>query len=273
MVATFTIATLVFDRHTPEGAEFFRHLPWFLLYANNWVIALGPERVIFAFSWSLATEEQFYIFWPSVLRFSRRRWVPIAVIAGLMVGTWTMQALLAHALVTLGEVPSRVVTSIAPAICMGCLLAFALHDRKVFNLLALPLSWRWPPAIAALAVLMLPAFVSSPNAIRLAMAALVAGSVVSQQNVLKPLLENRLVRHVGVVSYGIYLMFTLVLNVGTRLFRLNQPWQRFCWTLPITALVATVVYRYYETPFLRLKSRFSMANATAEPLVGLARVR
>lgn len=259
VLLAFVGATWAIDRRTAEGREFFHHLPFFALYMNNWVIALGPKRVIFAFSWSLATEEQFYIFWPSIVASSRKRWVAPAVIASLMGATWVMQVLLAHGVFDLGEVPDRIVTSIAPAICMGCLLAFALNNRASYNALRPMLSRPWCAVVGAALVLVASMLPIEVNFVRIAMVLLVASVVVCSEHWMRPALDNRLARHIGVVSYGMYLMFTLILNVGKRLLHLDASWQKFVWLLPVTTLVATVVFRVYETPFLRLKARFVKA--------------
>jgi peptidoglycan/LPS O-acetylase OafA/YrhL len=253
----FCCAAYALDRHSAPGQEFFRHLPFFAVYLNNLVIDLGPRRVIFAFSWSLATEEQFYVFWPSILAFSRRRWVPPVAIASLMSTRWLMDSLLQHGVVDFGDIPNRVATSVAPAICMGCLLAFALNDRAWFAALRGPLTSRWAAPVTAALVFTLSTLSIDINFLRASMVLLLASVVVSQDHLLKPVLENRLVRHVGTVSYGIYLMFTLVLNLGVRALHISTPSLKFCWTFTVTTLVATFVYRFYEKPFLRLKSRFS----------------
>ncbi len=268
VLAAFVVATLLFDRGTVAGHEFFRHLPLYAVYANNWVIDKGPRRVIFACSWSLATEEQFYLFWPSVLAFCKKRWQPPAIIAGVMVATWALQGLTSHGVVDLGEMPNRILTSAAPGICMGCLLAFALNDRACFEALRGPLGSRWTSLAALAAVLVL----SSVRAvgidlIRAAMVVLLASVVVNPDYALRPMLENRAARHVGVVSYGIYLLFTLVLNLGTRTLHTQSAAIKFAWMMGVSTVLATLVFRYYETPFLRLKERFTKpaSEAGAEP--------
>jgi peptidoglycan/LPS O-acetylase OafA/YrhL len=260
VLAAFCVATFIFDRHSAEGEAFWEHLPWFVFYMNNWVIALGSARVIFAVSWSLATEEQFYLFWPSMVAFAPRRWMAAAAISGLMIGTWTMRVLIGRHIVDFGVIPNRMATSIAPEICMGCLLAFALHSRRSFEALYRVLSWRWSAVVALAAFLLLTALPVSSSAIHLVLVALLGAVVVRPDHVLRPFLESRTMRHIGVTSYGAYLLFTFVLNFGKRLVHLENPWARLLWTLPLTVGLATLVYRYYETPFLRLKRRFSGAT-------------
>jgi peptidoglycan/LPS O-acetylase OafA/YrhL len=257
VLAAFCLATLAFDRHSEAGRVFWHHLPFFMFYMNNWVIALGTTRVIFAASWSLATEEQFYLFWPSILAAVRRTSSATIVVCLVLVWTCTIQILIAHGVVDWGAVPNRIAASVPSAICGGCLLALALHDPRAFSRLYRLLGWRGAPVVALVLLLVLPVLPGEANPLPLVMVALLGSVVVRPDHALKGLFQNPAARHVGRVSYGIYLLFTLVLNVGTRLFHLQSPWLRFAWTAPVTIGLATLTYRYYETPFLRLKARFS----------------
>jgi peptidoglycan/LPS O-acetylase OafA/YrhL len=95
----------------------------------------------------------------------------------------------------------------------------------------------------------------------LGFAALVASVVVRGDHGLRRFLDNRLVRHIGVVSYGIYLLHVLVANVGKKGLHLQSTWALLAWTVPASIAVASVVYRLYEAPFLRLKKRFASSIA------------
>jgi peptidoglycan/LPS O-acetylase OafA/YrhL len=51
---------------------------WFWLYLSNWKLAFSQSETtnFLQHFWSLAIEEQFYMFWPLVVFFTGRRWLP-----------------------------------------------------------------------------------------------------------------------------------------------------------------------------------------------------
>jgi peptidoglycan/LPS O-acetylase OafA/YrhL len=64
------------------------------------------------------------------------------------------------------------------------------------------------------------------------------------------------VRYVGTVSYGIYLMHMLLLNVVRRAVPGQGRPVQFVLTLALSIVVAGLSYRYFESWFLKLKERF-----------------
>ena len=75
--------------------------------------------------------------------------------------------------------------------------------------------------------------------------------------------------YVGVVSYGMYMFNTLVIDCLEPIFhRLgpHHPLLQFPIAAALTILVAGLSYRFLETPFLRLKERFSRLQPAKAPL-------
>jgi len=73
-------------------AEIYTGILLTLSYVSNWIIALKPDYPlgILAITWSLAIEEQFYLFWPLTLllllnKKLSRRWIALIIVLGLLV--------------------------------------------------------------------------------------------------------------------------------------------------------------------------------------------
>jgi len=260
VVAIYAVIMLTFQRGSDRSHTFFHYLPGFLTYTYTWVITPNWPTGPFNLAWTLATEEQFYVFWPFVLRFFRGIWplvVMIAVIAlRLAAGYgWTNRVLPPQSL------PARIVLSIAVPICLGVLLAQALDSERGFRWLSVILGGKWaaPAALAALAICLIPEH-PSKLAASLATAALVGACVIREDNGLAPILKLRPIAWIGVLSYGMYLLNSLsVYTVRMALGKLGliHPLIVFPCGVSVTVAAAFLSYRYFETPFLELKKRFA----------------
>jgi peptidoglycan/LPS O-acetylase OafA/YrhL len=267
VLALYVVLVFLFEHDGGARGAFFHNLRFFATYTSNWFVVLDwvdglPSRAIFYFAWSLATEEQFYLAWPSVEKVSRGRLAGAPVLVALLtVAVWALVegdvVLLDHA--SLGR---RVLRSIAPAICFGVTLAHVLHSERLFGPVARVLGQRW------LSPLLLVVVVASLYAeglgwrlfAYLAMTLLVGACVVDEEHSLAPLLRARPVASVGQVSYGIYLLHMLVVNaVEKALGRagVRAPAAVFPAELLAVWGVAWLSFRYYESRFLALKGRFA----------------
>lgn len=258
--------TAVVMRGTPEGRLFFRYLPSYATFTYTW---FGPDpgqpTPPFNFAWSLATEEQFYLFWPFVLRFTRKAWPAIC-----------MMMLIALSLAAnLGSLPPvadralhlvvKIAVSISVPICLGSLLALMLHDARLFPAAFRVLGHKASAPVALLAMLVALGIGGPLGAYRSKIAwvtlpLLIGSCAVREDNGLAPLLRLRFMVTIGVLSYGMYLFNTLVIKAAWPvLSRLGLRHALFLFPVAValTAAVEWVCYRYYESFFLALKQRFS----------------
>src|SRR6185503_1366430 len=270
VLAVYT-ALLLLTRTDAAAAQFFDNLPYFLTYTSNWYARSG----IFAFAWSLAAEEQFYCTWPSVIRYARPKRAIWFVVFLLLAALWWSAAgtppLMRSSFVF------RVLASVQMAICWGCLLAYLLHHRRGFHLAHVILGHRLAVPVIVLATLL-----TQLVPVRIAyghfmLAALVGACVVREDSWLAPVLKWRPIVHIGVVSYGIYMLHGLVFNA----LDLASPgllggWEPhsvsgFAVSMVLTTALATLSFRYFEGPFLALKSRLAPSRTdSALPLAGAA---
>jgi len=74
----------VFDRSQVVGWDYTFS---FLFFAGNWIMSLhaAPRAIIIAPLWSVSFEEQFYLFWPLVLRRASKKTIFLSAMALLPV--------------------------------------------------------------------------------------------------------------------------------------------------------------------------------------------
>lgn len=254
VLATYVLLVLATERDTARGVQFFHNLPYFLTFTANLFVDLGGGSVIFYFAWSLAAQEQFYLVWPSVVRIARRWWVPVVVTAGLLIAAGLARELVASGRLDESRLLVRILTRLDPTLGMGALAAYLLHRPGGYRV-ALPVMGRWwsAPMAVALAVVQV-AFYSTPDFVpQIAMTLLVMACVVRPDNILAPILDNGAVRYVGTVSYGIYLMHMLNVNLARRVIPGGSRLAIFALAFPATIVLASLSFKYFETPVMNLK--------------------
>jgi len=266
-ILLYTLLVIAVE-HGPERAAFFHHLPFYLTYTNNWFVdRFGAEHVIFAFSWSLATEEQFYLLWPSILRFTTGKRGPLIAIGAALALAGTANVLQATGHLHLGETGNRIATSIAMPICLGCALAYALDSARFFRKLRAVLGHLLSAPAALLLMMSVYALLIHAPAdsimerwlavpLTAAMLLLVGTCCIREDNGLAWLMANPIARYVGTISYGMYLLHMLALNGVKKLIPAHD-WRFFAFSLTCSIALASASYWLYERQFLKLKHRFA----------------
>jgi peptidoglycan/LPS O-acetylase OafA/YrhL len=270
VVLLYLALILLMDRHSAGGRNYLHNLPFFLTYTSNWFIEVGaPARIVFYHGWSLATEEQFYLLWPWVVRYAKSWQAPVALMTALVVGDQLGERAVLRGLLDGNALWVRIFTSIATPICLGCLFAYLLHQRRGFRLAYAVLGSRLAAPLVALVVVLCLGFDSKPwLLLNFSLATLVATCCLREDHLLMPLLRLPPVRYLGSISYGIYLLHVFAMNVAQRVLHLVHPVPTFLVALPVAILLGGFSYRYFERWFLQRKERYSSARPLAgEPLL------
>ncbi|HEY1229775.1 MAG TPA: acyltransferase family protein, partial [Ramlibacter sp.] len=144
--------------------------------------------------------------------------------------------------------------------------------RPTFDVLAPMLGRRAvPPLVAALLLVQLQ--LGAPAlAVSCTMAILVASICLCQDSFLHPLLDFRPVAFVGTISYGMYLMHMLAAKAVRKVLGHQMGLDVFAGTVLLVVLMAFISHRWFESPILRLKSRFTGRGrgTAARPGTGIA---
>ena len=244
------------------SAHFFDNLLFHASYTSNWFVDYAvPHPVWFAFGWSLASEEQFYAWWPPLSSAVRRSTAMLVLLAALALQQLALYGAFGP---WLHPAPLRICASLAPALSLGALLALALEGRTGFQRLW-ALFGRFPGVAASGVLLGLGGLVGSgsgaPVWLDLAFVALGASTLLAPESWLGRTFSSQPLREVGRVSYGIYLFHVPLLGLLRRL----SPWLAehsgalFVLGLGASLGAAELSYRYFESPLLQLaRRRFSV---------------
>ncbi len=222
---------------------------------------LGGGSELLEHTWSLSLEEQFYLLWPAALVFlGTRKSIRLAV--------WVILLSPLSRIVTYYAAPhhrallNAMLHTGLDSIMFGCLLAI-LWNHLRFNELIRPLVRGWVAALAAAFVFVLGpvllgarfrgsytlVFGFTLNALCLSLILLyvvrVPGSRVGR------LLNTPVLRHLGVISYSLYLWQEMFTGVNSVRF--------FPWSLAAILACAELSYWLVERPSLRLRDRLEYA--------------
>lgn len=259
LVVTVVGAYFVFVKNEPGAAE---RWPYYYLFLANF---LDGHISLLQPTWSLSVEEQYYVLWPALLVFlPLRALLPVLGVLILLnvVGIMGLTGLVApEAHILRFALPS---STYAP-ILIGSALAIGLHARSSHERLAAVLGRVWSgPAFAALLVgllLVLPGDLRGlPNlAIHLTMAALLGALVIREDGPLAPVLRAAPIARIGAISYGIYLLHLIGLDIAQRLVGVlgASPggWLLHALYLGISFALAELSFRTFEKFFLDMRHK------------------
>ena len=258
VLLAYVLFALALPAGAPQRSHFFHTLPLYASFTANWFADFGVGfPILFAFAWSLCIEEQFYAFWPWLVRALPRNGALLAMTALLAVDAAAERGLL-----PIGGQALRIVTSFAAPIGLGALLALLLDARRSFDVLRAALGKTWSAPFALAAVLALLAWPSAPLfGFQAALAALVGACVMREDHALSRPLQARPVSYVGRVSYGLYLLNVSAIGLVRRAFPEHAHAAGFVFvlSLPLALAMAALSHRYWEAPFLRLRAHLRSA--------------
>jgi peptidoglycan/LPS O-acetylase OafA/YrhL len=191
-----------------------KSLPYYLFYGNDFSPYLHQVGAPFTLSWSLGVEEKFYFLWPLLAFVLLRPWKQLRLVVPILL---ILTPLLAD--------DSAAHVLHYSQIAVGCLLAFALNDRRSFGWLSVVARQWWAVLAAFVAVhaLMHPYGATELRVLYAPVVALMVASVLLVASPWSRVLGTRGLVFVGKRAYGFYLVQMLCLAMCRPVLRHLDP--------------------------------------------------
>lgn len=258
-------AYLLLKPDDPNTQRFVDGFHIYALYLSNWY---NPGTNNMGITWSLSTEEQFYIIWPLIEAFAapffRLGFWLIAIVINQLVNFGVFDPMIEN-LFGVGAHEKEILEATFTPILFGVALAHILNDKKYYGWACRLCGFKHAPYVIAGFLLMLmnvPAHDISGLfrlAMHLGMTAWIASIVLQPNAPLTNALSLRPIAFIGAVSYGMYLYHMWSIHIVRAVIGklgLSQFWLQFPISLMLTTLIAAASFYLYEKRFLDWRKRF-----------------
>lgn len=280
-LACYAVLLLKFHYRAEQEQLLRRYWPAYFLYYQEFVREWTDGRMPFVHSWSLGIEEKFYLVWPVVCFLGLRTLPARSWLAGIGAVALTLIAAILKEMQYSGL--GRCLDPYAGILC-GCLLALVLDGGRGYSAVARRLGGRTPLFLTgvfiAAQLLAAPARDHQVNElIYRTMYTVVAvcwfASLITGDGWVQQLLRSRPMAFLGRMSYGMYLIHLFALPpMNWITARLPSAAAGAMVALvggtALTALIAYVLSRAVEQPFVRLGRRLSGAVLSRSPSARIA---
>lgn len=243
--------------------------PWLLTYSSNIFQSINNVYVgEFNHFWSLAVEEQFYLFWPFIIIFVKPNRVLLTICLTIICAI--ISKVFFYLFIGKWMATSFFTLNCMHALGIGGLLAYiTLYKKRIAELIARPI-WLYSMFIFFLILLLLDHKLKvgwyreiGSEFLFACLSALIIlrASKNGFRFGLKYILENKFVAYSGKISYGLYvyhlfipsLFYIIAPRIG---LSISNKYTSFIAFYFLTFLVAHYSWVIFEKPIIALKSRF-----------------
>lgn len=265
--------------HLSSRADFTYYIKnqiWLWTDFQNWLYIFNPDYStnILHHLWSLAVEEQFYIVWPFMILLIKKPGRLIVLLSVLLILIMSLRLI-----IWLYEIENLAYFNLytfsrIDGICIGCILALLINFypgflKKYFTIIILSLAGfnflfyflnqRFHYTLPYLAV-------AGYTTFAIILALLVYESITGKNRIIQLIFTSSFMKFLGKISYGLYIIHwpAYILLSPAILAYLQKfiPGLYANYSVSIICILISVLlswlsFKYFEKPFLDLKSSFS----------------
>ncbi len=252
--------------------------PFFLLYAQNWLYIFKPGLSLFlGFTWSLAIEEQFYLLWPALVFFLKKRALVLTGLA-IILASFLLRLVLTLAPFKIENLKNffyyGTITRFEGLI-FGGLIALVFYTggiwKERFTRWAAPVFWVSLGLFTVISVTGTPSPTSNNNLMTIygyTLLVLITGSLIvllstqPETSFIRRIFRNRGLLFFGKYSYAMYMFHVPIIIILMEIFWETRRQNAQMWllyiviTFGLTILLSLLSWHLLEKHALKLKKYF-----------------
>lgn len=261
------IVILVFWKLNILNQILLPELGFYIFMMANIPFVTHSGIMILVHYWSIGVEEQFYLFWPWLVRFSKNKLLQIAIVVFIFLLSFKILFWILYG----SQSYVYRFFSITRFHCMIIGAIFAVlfsennHVLKYFtSRVAQIVSW-FVFFGMGFSLFHIPAFIGQ-EIIAIASISMILSQVSNVKKVIN--LERNIFDFIGKISYGIYIIHPLIIFILSRILKDVQVYMPIKYftvytsVILLTILTSWISYNYYEKPVLKFKNKYTIVKSS-----------
>ncbi|MBU8883059.1 acyltransferase [Kaistella sp. DKR-2] len=244
-------------------------VPFYVFFLANIPFILQRALLFLDHFWSIGVEEQFYLFWPWFFKLSEKK---IAITAASIIVLLSVLRIILWYIMPFSIPALFSVVNRFDCMLFGALGAIFYFNREKYFMRIVDNPYMQTAALMILFSMVINRFWFINSIIEIFIVeAMTLVIIVGQINIKHRIInfDNRMMDYLGKLSYGIYVIHVLVLN----LIITQIPWHTITNQVALVAIIYLLVisstvflahlsYHFLEKPFLKLKLKFTRIKSS-----------
>lgn len=239
----------------------FPNVFYFLTIFANVGIPIYGEVPYTSQTWSIATEEQFYLFWPFIFILFPKKSIRTMLL--IIIAYWIVKYFFNYTNIPIiSDKTQQIFKGFIfyfniNCMALGGIFAVLNHNKNIYLNILFEGKVFYLTVIATIFLLLFGVnFGFFHYDIYAFLFAIIILNLACNDN-LKTVLENKITNYLGSISYGIYMYHFVALTIAIRAaIYFDVLWIIYPITFLLTFTISHFSYKYFENYFLKLKSKF-----------------